>query len=112
MNCHGDKTWDEVAIVTEMFLKGHITLVKVSSSCQEFAVRSQITDLPVRAGCSFRFSYFSFFFSYFLFLLITPKSMRFLSGKLTQVPVSLRVKGSRFSVDLVCGVGQIIPLLS
>lgn len=28
MNCHGDKIWDEVAIVTEMFLKGHITLAK------------------------------------------------------------------------------------
>jgi hypothetical protein len=66
MNCHGDKTWDEVAIVTEMFLKGHITLVKVRRSCQEFAVRSQITDLPVRAGCSFRFSYFSLSF-FFLF---------------------------------------------
>lgn len=28
MNCHGDKIWDEVAIVTEMFLKGHITLAE------------------------------------------------------------------------------------
>lgn len=28
VNCHGDETWDEVAMVTRLFLKGHITLGK------------------------------------------------------------------------------------
>lgn len=28
MNCYGDETWNEVSLVTKLFLKGHITLGK------------------------------------------------------------------------------------
>ena len=69
MNCHGDETWNEVAMVKKKKTVSKMLhhLGEVGSSCQRLEVRGQITDLPIRAGCSFSFFLLLFFFS-FLFL--------------------------------------------
>lgn len=71
MNCYGDETWNEVSLVTKLFLKGHITLGKQEAPVKDL---KRPRHRPFHQGqVLFQFLSTFFFFSF----LTMPKGKGF-----------------------------------
>lgn len=63
MNCHGDETWNEVVVVTKLFLKGHIPLGKQKAPVRDLHLEAKSQTFPSGPGAlSVSFFHFFFFF--------------------------------------------------